>query len=421
MLITLVACIYLFRLRTYDKTRDVFILGLITALSMLFGLDTGLYLFFALSAIFILCNYSTARSVSRPKERLRKVAAVWGIYLSGIAIITVPTLILILRVASLQDLTNQLVVFPRSIYVAYRLLPPPSILSGPILLRLFFYFPIVVYAATALLLSVQVMRHKTHLYQQSKPLFLLLLGALLFVHGSIRIDLGHLGPTVTFAIILFSWLVYCFVERLLHILKRSTIRAASSIVNASSILAVLLVSLQLLSSSASATLNPGSQGSLGGSTSLVALDLPRARGIYVSADEARNLSDAIAYMQAHVPRNETIFVGNQQHEQIFANNVMFNFLAERASATKYYDLHPGVATTAGVQNQIINDIVRHDTKYIVLWNGEYATFIEPNQSQYKSGVKSLDDFIREHFAPVKHYGDYTIYARTDLIGKPPSV
>lgn len=417
MLISLVACIYLFRLRAYDRTRDAFILGLITALSMLFRIDTGFYLFVALSVILILCNYSAAKSVSRPKERLRKVAAVWGIYVSGITIVAVPTLVLVLRVASLQDLIYQLVVFPRTIYVAYRSLPPPSIFSGPILLRIFFYFPLVVYAATALLLSVQVVRHKTQLHQQSKPLFLLLLGALFFIYGGVRVDLSHLIPTVTLAIILFSWLVYCFAERLRQVLRRNTISAASSVINVASILAVLLVSLFLLSSSASAVLNSGSQGSSGGGTALVALDLNRARDVYIKADEARNLTDAIAYIQVHVPRNETIFVGNQQHEQIFSNNVIFYFLAERASATKYYDLHPGVATTAVIQNQIINDINRHDTKYVVLWSGKGWNATEPNRSQYPSGVKDLDNFIATNFVPVEHYGDYTIYAREDVVAK----
>jgi hypothetical protein len=74
-------------------------------------------------------------------------------------------------------------------------------------------------------------------------------------------------------------------------------------------------------------------------------------------------------------KKQTIFVGNTQHEQVFDNNVIFYYLAEHASATKYIDLHPGVATTAAVQNQIINDIAKHDTNYLVLWNDKDATRI----------------------------------------------
>jgi hypothetical protein len=168
----------------------------------------------------------------------------------------------------------------------------------------------------------------------------------------------------------------------------------------------------LLFSSAFSALNPAQQG-------LVGLDMNRARGIYISAGEARDLTDATAFIQAHVPENQTIFVGNLQHQQILENNVMFYFLAERASATKYYDLHPGVATTAAVQNQIINDIAKHNTKYVVLWNNQYKTGKEPNQSQYKSGVNNLDNFIRTNFVQVKYYGDYGIYARNDVFANSP--
>ena len=408
VLFGLVACIYLFHLRTYDRTRDVLVLGLITAFSLLFRVDFGLYLFIALSTILILCNYSEAMLVSRPKERLYKVVKVWSIYVSGVLIIAAPVLILILRVVPLQDLIYQFIVFPRSIYPAFRSLPPPSPFSGSGTLRASFYFPIFVYVATALWLGAQAIRHKAKLNEQSKPLFLLLFGALVFIYGSVRTSVGHLVPTLIIAVILFSWLVFSFIEKMRPTVKRKTIHALVPAVNLTYLFTIMLVSLFLLSSALPA-LNPAQRG-------LVAFDMNRAHGIYISADEARNLTEAVAYIQAHVPKNQTIFVGNTQHEQIFVNNVMFYFLAERASATKYYDLEPGVATTAAIQNQIINDIAEHGTKYVVLWSGAAATAKEPNQSQYKSGVKNLDDYIKTNFVPVKHYGDYTIYARADSAG-----
>ncbi len=410
-LLALVACVFLFRLRTFDRTRNVLILGLITGLSFVFRLDTSLYLFIALSVILVLCNCSGTVSVSRPKGRLYKAVKVWGIYVSGILIIAVPALILILHVVPLQDLIEQLIVFPRSIYGAFRSLPPPSPFSASPLLRAFFYVPILVYTATVLWLGAQVVRRKTKLNEQAKPLFLLLFGVMLFIYGSVRIDIYHLAPTLVISVILFSWLIFSFIEHMRHTSKRRTIQVITPAVNLAYLFTIMLVVAILLSSTLTA-LNPVQQG-------LVALDVDRAHGIYVSADVARNLTDAIAFIQIHVPQNQTIFVGNMQHEQIFTNNVMFYYLAERASATKYYDLHPGVATTAAVQNHIINDITQRDTKYIVLWNSSTATSKEPNQSQYKSGVKNLDDFIRANFVQVKSYGDYTICVRNDVFANNP--
>ncbi len=405
LLLALIACIYLFHLRTYDRTRDLLVLGFITALSFLFRLDVGLYLFIALSVILTLCNYSGAMSVSRPKGRLYKVVKVLGIYVSGILIIAVPVLILILRVVPLQDLNYQFIVYTRSIYPAFRSLPPPSLLTGNGMLRTFFYFPIFVYLATSLWLGTQVIRHKTKLNEQPKPLFLLLFGALLVIYGSIRIDIGHLAPTFAISTILFSWLIFSFIEEIRPTVKRRTIQAVKPAIKIAYLFTIMLVVLSLLSSALPA-LNPAQRG-------LVALDINRAHEIYISPDEARNLTAAIAFIQAHVPKNQTIFVGNVQHEQITVNNVMFYFLAERASATKYYDLEPGVATTAAIQDQIIKDIATHDTKYVVLWGG--GADFEPNQSQYKSGVNNLDNYIRANFVPVRHYGkEYTIYERADI-------
>jgi uncharacterized protein YukE len=407
LLLTLIACFYLFHLHTYDRTRDLLVLGLITALSFLFRVDFGLYLFIALSVILILCNYSGATSVSRPKGKLYRVVKVWVIYVSGTLIITVPALVLILHAVPLQDLIDQFIVFPRSIYSAFRSLPPPSLFTGS-RVRAAFYFPVFVYLATFLWLGANVIRHKTKLNEQSKPLFLLLFGTLLFIYGGVRIDRPHLVPTLVISAILFSSLVFSFIEEMRRTLKRKTIEAVSPVVNLTYLFAIALVVLLLLNS-ALVALNPAQRG-------LVALDVDRARGIYINANEARNLTDATAFIRAHVPKNQTIFVGNAQHEQISINNVMFYFLAERASATKYIDLEPGVATTAAVQHQMINDIAKHDTKYIVLWSGKSATGLEPNQSQYKSGVKDLDNFIKANFVQVKHYGDYAIYARADSAG-----
>jgi hypothetical protein len=275
-----------------------------------------------------------------------------------------------------------------------------------------FYFPILIYLSSFGWLCNQAIRHNAKISEQRKPLFLLLLGVLFFVYGSVRVGLGQLVPTALLSVILFLWLVSIFAEKTFQSSEGKAIRAIKSAANLTYVVTIALVLLLLFSFAAVPTLDPAVYLPVGSPASL---DLNRARGIYIDADEAHNLTEAVAFIQAHVPSNETIFVGNMQHEQIFINNVMFYFLAERASATKYYDLEPGVATTAMIQNQIINDIVTHDTKYIVLWSGLVANATEPNQSQYPSGVKNLDNFIATNFVPVEHYGDYTIYARKDVV------
>ena len=86
---------------------------------------------------------------------------------------------------------------------------------------------------------------------------------------------------------------------------------------------------------------------------------------------------------------------------------MFYFLAERHSATKYHELHPGLATTEEVQLEIIDELKRKNVKFIVLWSGA-ENVTEPNESSVSSGVTLLDDFIRTNYAPVMYFGPYKI-------------
>ena len=61
------------------------------------------------------------------------------------------------------------------------------------------------------------------------------------------------------------------------------------------------------------------------STPLVPLPLERATGILVEADEARDLTAAVRFVQACVPPSREIFVGNSAHDQVFMNHDMFYY------------------------------------------------------------------------------------------------
>jgi len=86
---------------------------------------------------------------------------------------------------------------------------------------------------------------------------------------------------------------------------------------------------------------------------------------------------------------------------------MFYFLSERDSATKYHELHTGLATTHRIQQEVIHDLEREKVNYVVLWN-DPENNIEPNKSKESSGVKDLDDFIQSHYETVTNFGPYTI-------------
>jgi hypothetical protein len=143
---------------------------------------------------------------------------------------------------------------------------------------------------------------------------------------------------------------------------------------------------------------------------LVTSQFERAKGIYVFQGQETYLEPAIKIVRANTKPDELIFVGNSRHDRIFINDVMFYFLCERHSATKYHELHPGLANTRKVQLEIIDELKRNNVKIIVLWNGA-ENVVEPNESSVSTGVNDLDDFIRLNYATIMYLGPYRILQR----------
>lgn len=140
---------------------------------------------------------------------------------------------------------------------------------------------------------------------------------------------------------------------------------------------------------------------------LPVFQLERARGIVVAAD-ASPYEAAVRYVQARVPADRTIFVGNTRHDVIVANDVMFYFLADRHSATRYHHLEPGLATTPRVQETIVSELERDRVEYVVLRD---SRFDGPEMVLARRGATTLDEYLRRTFVPVARFGNYTICRR----------
>lgn len=133
--------------------------------------------------------------------------------------------------------------------------------------------------------------------------------------------------------------------------------------------------------------------------------LVRASCVTVSPNEEK----AVQFIQAYTKPNEPIYVGNQRHDIVFVNDAGFYFLAARPSATRYSELHPGVANTLPVQQEIANELETKKVNMLVLVDIWLST--EPNGSSRSTGVVFLDDYIREHYFIITIYGEYQIWER----------
>ena len=73
---------------------------------------------------------------------------------------------------------------------------------------------------------------------------------------------------------------------------------------------------------------------------------------------------------------------------------------------------PGFTTGAAVQSEIQRDIRQKQIEYVVLFRPPLSS--EPNLSSADSGVRILDDAIRQDYIQVAEFGRYTLWHRKGL-------
>ncbi len=424
--------------------------GIVTGITAIFRHDIGGYTFISSSIVLILYVYLRISN-----RGIRETFNLWVRYLVGTIVGFVPFGLYLLSKVPIKDLIFDLIVFPAKIFPRVRDLPyPPFDFS---FYSFLFYFPIIIYMIVGIFILLNLSRWKDLNGREWSVVLFWILGVFFFNQARVRSDVPHLLPTIIPAIMLlpsfyssklssiwegdyFIKVFTLFISFLLTLsLYRNALRSFAVTVyilpvvfgtililanyiyaNLSniSIRSVLKLSFQVLSvilcffivfSFVKKELKdlpfwvfvsfskPG----------LVPSQLDRSRGIYVFENQEYFLSTAIKFIQANTKPDELIFVGNSRHDKIFVNDVMFYFLSERHSATKYHELHPGLANTEEVQREIIDELKRNNVKFIVLWSGA-ENVNEPNESAISSGVTVIDDFIKMNYVPIMYFGPYKI-------------
>ena len=136
---------------------------------------------------------------------------------------------------------------------------------------------------------------------------------------------------------------------------------------------------------------------------LLALAAPSAaRGVAIPAD----LAAAARFVRANSGPGEPIFVGNDRHDRLVYNAPLVYFLAGRPNATRYDNLHPGVATMRAVQEEIVRSLEASGARWIVLWEGPPPG--EPNESSISSGVVVLDKWIARRSREAARFGSFRV-------------
>lgn len=369
--------------------------GVAVGVTTVFRLDVGAYAGVGVGLALVLAS-RTGPAV----KLIRPALALAG----GAAVIVLPVLIYLLIASDAGAMWNQLIVFPATTLHRVRWLPYPafqldvsSLLSGRITdefyrayrLWLRFYLPLMVYGAAGLVIVLSWRRLLD--IRRAGLIAVTLLGVLLFNQALSRYDRIHALPTSIVAALLMTLL--------LDMIPRRLWRNALFVIPVLAALYAIgepyvrpFVTRHIATVKAVAPLGCYSQLERAG---CVALDPAQAQ--------------AVEYIQAQTSYAEPIFVGNRRHDLIFVHDILFYFLADRPSPTRYHELYPGVATTLEVQQEIVAGLQAHQVNWIITVDLPAST--EPNASAVSSGVTALDDFIRADYESVEQFGAYTLWRR----------
>jgi len=429
------------------RESSIIIAGFITGITAIFRHDIGGYTFISSTLVLIPYIYL---NISR--KDLMKTFKIWSKYLIGTLITFLPVAIYFLANVPIRELIYDLFIFPSKIFPRVRDLPYPKFSLD--LNTFLFYIPIIVYLITIFELLLNIKNVKKFREKEWSTVLLVILGILFFNQAWVRSDVPHLLPTIIPAMMLLSSLIISPLNKmfrkgenlvrffslflsfiLILALYNNALKEISfsvyiiPIVVVSALILIIAMVLQfnsfkrkviyqaitcilcgfiLFSFYTDRIENTSLTKLLSFRISgLVPLDTERAKGIYVFSGQEYFVLATVKFIQMNTKLEERIFVGNSRHDRIFVNDIMFYFLSERHSATKYHELHPGLATTREVQQEIIEELKENNVRYVVLWNGA-ENVMEPNESAISTGVTDLDDFISKNYISIMTFGPYQI-------------
>lgn len=389
LLFTLVSCLSLRPYFFAGKKRWLAISGILTGITVLFRQDFGAYVFIAECLAIFIFIYKK----SEAKNKILSAVKECLFYVLSVFIVIFPAIFYFLSNSALPDLIRDIVIFPVTIYPKVRAIPFPA----PSPESAIFYFPIAVFIITAVMLIRDSSADVSFRNDRCLICLILLLGIIFLGYPALRAQIRYLLPSQLMAIILFTYLVYRALQfsRIRHFVACHFF--IYGIISVVSIFLFIIPLIAEIRDYRSALRNPA----------LFSLELPRAYGCYDWDENTFYQQEAIKFIQQHTEPDERIFVGNIRHDRIICNDIMFYFLSERHSATRYHELHPGLATTKEIQEKIIDEIKARRVRYVVLWRGNQNVF-EPNRSSESSGIFLLDEFIQKDYKLEKVFGDYQI-------------
>ncbi len=148
--------------------------------------------------------------------------------------------------------------------------------------------------------------------------------------------------------------------------------------------------------------------------------IPAVRGILAPSQQLDVYDPIVTFVRDHVAPTESIYVGVARHDAMVISNQAFYYLAQRRSASRFNELHPGFADHPQYQREIIEAIERQHVRCVVLWRfGWPAQMLDEIRDRRRArlpnlGARALDDFLRNEFEVLAQYGEYDLMWRRGI-------
>jgi hypothetical protein len=346
--------------------------GFLTGVSLFLRHDQALYTVVAIVVYVIALNFACADSIL--KRNLQRAFFLW---LVGIGVIALPFMVFWWRAGALQEMFNQLVVFPFATYRQTSALPFPklsaatSLQSGAVLAL--YYLPLVVQFFAGLYLVKSFVRGRFRT-REAAVLFLLVWSALYYLQVLVRSDQNHLLMTLP-PVFLLSATVYS--------IGREKIASRRAIDLTVCSFAAILVACFLW------ILRPIALPDVSQATDTLALD----RG-GIRVEQAPGITGFVKAVQGFVPPSRSILALPYQP--------MFYFLCDRRNPTRWNYLWPGDQTPS--DHAAFVEQAERDPPAVILLSDEREV------SGYAAPVLA---YVERHYTRTDRVGRITIYVRRE--------
>jgi hypothetical protein len=301
-------------------------------------------------------------------------------------IVTLPFIIYFALKSDIKAIVDHLIIFPLSNFQKFQSIHYPRYLSFHTLP--FFAFPIILF--TGFIIAIVLMRKKEFNITTQGILLISLVGGTFMIQAIGRSDIVHLLPVGLMSVMLAPILLFVIRPKLgIH-------RETPLIILFIAFFCIILyrpLKMRIASFPYQYIIKE------------VNPDIPRARYTKLRDNEIKKV---ISFIKQNTTRNEFIYSGLKDHDDLRFNNALIYFLSERKIATRYHEMNPGFTTMPEVQKEIMNELKYKDVKLIVLIPGLWNA---PDIDRYKKDYNVLDNYIANNFKLTKMFGKYEIWMK----------